>query len=302
VDFPTDEKKAARAQERTVGAKLRDCVVLTSPGVTVLALAASFCGVWAAAHGVPDARTALFALFGIALASSGASMLNDCFDRDIDAVMHRTGTRPLPCGRISSQSALVAGIALCFFAVLLLAVAVNALAAGLTLCAIVVYTLLYTVLLKRRTPHAAVIGGLAGALLPVIGWVSVRGRIEIEAAPLFLVLFFWQPPHFWALALRHKFDYARAGIPVLPLVTTKGKTLLYSALYVLLLVAASELPYLMHRAGAWYAISVGVLGVAYLVLHAGVAWRARVSFRTLFVCSIVYLTVLLLLIAISTMP
>ncbi len=203
---------------------LRDYVALTKPRIIVLLLVTALGGMFLASQGAPEASLILLVLGGGALASGGANAMNHALERDIDGRMDRTRGRPVATGRIDANQALAFGIALNLLAFTLLSTMVNPLSAALTLSATLFYVLVYTKILKRTTPQNIVIGGAAGAIPPMVGWTAVTGQIDLPALYLFAIIFFWTPPHFWALSLILKDDYARAGVPMLPVVAGVDKT------------------------------------------------------------------------------
>jgi protoheme IX farnesyltransferase len=247
------------------------------------------------APGRLDPLTTLAAVLAIAAGAGAAGALNMWYDADIDAVMTRTAMRPIPRGKVSRFEALVFGLALSGFAVVVLALATNLTAAALLACAIVFYVVVYTAWLKRVTRQNIVIGGAAGALPPVIGWAVATGEIGLEPLTLFLIIFLWTPPHFWALALNRSDDYARAGVPMLPVVAGRAATTRQILIYSGLLVLASELPWVLGFAGAIYGAIVAISGVVFLLLavqlNSNVGADRRAANR-LFVFSIAYLFVL----------
>jgi protoheme IX farnesyltransferase len=265
----------------------------------VLLLDATAVGVMIpAAHGHPRVVAVLAVLVGGTLAAGGAHAINSWFDRDIDAEMHRTRRRPLPAGRIPAGHALVIGVALNIVAFAVLWSGANLLAASLALLGTLVYVFVYTVWLKRTTPQNIVIGGAAGAVPPLVGWAAATGRLDLTALALFGVVFFWTPPHFWALAQVIKADYARAQIPMLPVVAGERSAKRQSVVYAVLTGIVSVIPFLTRSAGDVYlagaiVLGVGLVGLAVLDLS-GRRWTRR-----LFAYSIVYVALLFLLFAIS---
>ncbi len=265
----------------------------------VLLLDATAIGVMIpAAHGHPRVEAVLAVLAGGTLAAGGAHAINCWFDRDIDAEMSRTRRRPVPGGRIPAWHALAIGIVMNALAVAVLWRWANLLAATLALVGAIIYIFVYTIWLKRATPHNIVIGGAAGAIPPLVGWAAATGRLDLTALSLFAVIFFWTPPHFWALAQVIKADYARARIPMLPVVAGEGSAKRQSVAYAVLTAGASVVPFLTGSAGAIYLAGAIVLGlglVAITVLDlAGRQWTRR-----LFTYSIVYVALLFTLFAIS---
>jgi protoheme IX farnesyltransferase len=274
--------------------RLADFVTLTKPGVMMLAVFTATVGL-TIAPGELAPLSACLAVLAIAAGAGAAGVLNMWYDADIDAVMTRTARRPLPSGRIGQGEALAFGLVLAAGSVVGLALAANALAAGLLAFTILFYVVIYTAWLKRRTPHNIVIGGAAGALPPVIGWAAATGHVGLEPLVLFLIVFLWTPPHFWALALNRSDEYARAGVPMLPVVAghvaTKRQILLYSVL----LVPVSLLPCVLGFAGALYGTIAATWGAVFITIafrltrmHAGDAAVAQ----RLFVFSIAYLFLL----------
>ena len=247
----------------------RDYVALTKPRIISLLLVTALCAMFLAAGGVPALRLIALVLVGGALASGGANAINHYVDRDIDRLMRRTTNRPVASGRISARNALVFGIVLNALAFGLLAWGANPIAALLTLGATLFYVFVYTLGLKRRTPHNIVIGGAAGAFPPVIGWAAVTGSLELPALFLFAIVFFWTPPHFWALSLLIRDDYARANVPMLPLVVTLSETKRQIFVYTLLLVALTTMFFATGAVGWIYLASAIGLGLAFIAF----AWR-----------------------------
>jgi len=242
-----------------------DYVALTKPRIVLLLLITALAAMIVAAHGWPGNDVVLAVMVGGALAAGGANAINMWFDRDIDAEMYRTRLRPVPSGRVQPASALAFGIALNVIAFLILAARANMLAATLTLSASLFYVFVYTMWLKRSTPQNIVIGGAAGAFPPLIGWAAVTGAITLPAIYMFMIVFFWTPPHFWALALRLNGDYGRAGVPMLPQVRGRAETGRHVVLYTIVLVAITMLPVLVGF-GAVYLVAALLLGLGFITL------------------------------------
>jgi protoheme IX farnesyltransferase len=239
-----------------------------------------------------DPLSTVVAVLAIAAGAAAAGVLNMWYDADIDAVMARTAMRPIPRGKISRFVALVFGLVLGGFAVAALALATNLTAAALLACTILFYIAVYTAWLKRATRQNIVIGGAAGALPPVIGWAAATGEIGIEPLTLFLIIFLWTPPHFWALALNRTDDYARAGVPMLPVVAGRAATTRQILIYSGLLALASELPWMLGFAGAIYGVIVATCGAIFLLLARQLNRSIEADHRAahrLFVFSIFYL-------------
>jgi protoheme IX farnesyltransferase len=246
----------------------RDYVTLTKPRIMSLLLLTGVCGMFVGAQGVPPLGDLAVLVVGLAFACGGASALNHVLDRDIDSLMgERTRARPVTAGRVLPSYGLEFGLALSALSFVLLAGLVNLLTAVLALVGNLFYVLVYTRWLKRTTPQNIVIGGAAGAVPPLVGWAAATGNLTLPATSLFLIVFFWTPPHFWALALLIKRNYAAAGIPMLPVVRGERETVKQILLYSLVMVAVTAVPFV------W-----GTLGVAYLVaalvLGAGFVWLA----------------------------
>src|SRR4051812_19207701 len=271
-----------------------DFAALTKPRVMMLAVFTALVGLSSAPVRL-DPLTTLAAVLAIAAGAGAAGVLNMWYDADIDAIMTRTAMRPIPRGKISRFEALVFGLVLGGFAVAVLALATNLTAAALLASTILFYVVVYTAWLKRATRQNIVIGGAAGALPPVIGWASATGDVGLEPLTLFLVIFLWTPPHFWALALNRTDDYARAGVPMLPVVAGRGATTRQILIYSGLLALASELPWVLGFAGTIYGVIVAICGAVFLLLaiqlNRSIEADRRAAHR-LFVFSIFYLFVL----------
>lgn len=271
---------------------LEDYLSLAKPGIVSLVLITTLAGLYVGHRGLPAPALIFWTLLGTGLAAAGSAVLNNFFDRDIDGLMHRARMRPIPSGAVDPSNALAFAVTLVVLSFLTLSSFVNNLAAILALTAVIVYAILYTVILKRRTPLAVEIGGISGALPPVIGIAAAQGRIGIEALILFLIMFIWQPPHFWALAVRHEADYRRAGIPVLPVASglfeTKVKTLSYAAG----LLPVSLFPYFFGVAGTTYLVAASALSLAFLGMALRFFFSKKQQSSSLFSFSIVYLALL----------
>lgn len=271
-----------------------DFAALTKPRVMMLAVFTALVGM-SVAPARSDALTTLAAVIAIAAGAGSAGILNMWYDADIDAIMSRTATRPIPLGKISQLEALVLGLVLGGLAVVVLAWATNLTAAALLAGTILFYVVVYTAWLKRSTPQNIVIGGAAGALPPVVGWAAATGQIGLEPLTLFLIILLWTPPHFWALALNRTDDYARARVPMLPVVAGRAATTRQILIYSGLLVLASELPWAIGFAGAMFGAIAAIGGAIFLLLAARLNWSVEADRRTaqqLFVFSIAYLFVL----------
>jgi protoheme IX farnesyltransferase len=271
-----------------------DFIALMKPRVMVLAVFTAAVGLFIAPGNV-DPLLGAVSIIAIAAGAGAAGVLNMWYDADIDAVMTRTARRPIPDGKVSRPEALGFGLALACGAISILALALNVAAAALLALTIFVYIAVYTIWLKRRTPQNIVIGGAAGALPPVIGWAAATGTIGLEPLILFLIVFLWTPPHFWALSLTRTDDYARAGVPMLPVVGGGATTAWHILTYSVLLVATSLLPCVLGFAGTIYGATAVVSGTVIIALAARLS-RSRGADRRaahrLFVFSISYLFLL----------
>jgi protoheme IX farnesyltransferase len=285
---------AGEARRTGIVATLGDYVALTKPRVMSLLLLTATTGIFAAERGLPSGLLVLYVLLGGALASGGASALNMWFEEDLDRRMGRTKARPVALRRVTGRNAFIFGISLNVASFTLLLLTTNLLAASLAMVGTVLYFGLYTVWLKRNTVHNIVIGGAAGAVPPLVGYAAVDGQLTLSAWYLFAIIFFWTPPHFWALALMIKNDYSRAGVPMLPVVHGDAQTKLQILLYSVLVVAVTIL----------YTVADPVLGMIYLttsmVLGAGLIYYAVRLYRgaprgfgwSLYRSSLLYLTLL----------
>ena len=272
----------------------RDYVTLTKPRIMSLLLLTGICGMFVGARGVPPLGDLAALIAGLALACGGASALNHVLDRDIDSLMgERTKARPVTSGRVSASYALEFGLALSALSFVLLAGLVNVLTATLALTGNLFYVLVYTRWLKRATPQNIVIGGAAGAVPPLVGWSAATGNLTVPALFLFLIVFFWTPPHFWALALLIKRNYAAAGIPMLPVVRGERETVKQILLYSFALVGVTTVPYLWGTLGLVYLVAALVLGGGFIWLAVRLARRTTPRHASLlFHSSLLYLALL----------
>jgi len=246
-------------------AEWRDFVALTKPRVMTLVVFTGACGLLAA-PGALHPVLALTAILCIALGAGAAAALNQWYEADLDALMKRTAGRPLPAGRMERESALYFGVTLSVFSVLLMGLAANWLAAAILAVSILFYVLVYTVWLKRRTPQNIVIGGAAGAFPPMIGWVAVTGELALLPALLFALIFLWTPPHFWALSLFVRGDYAKAGVPMLPVTAGNRVTRQQIFAYSIVMAAAAIAPWPLGETGAIYGASAALLSGLFVLL------------------------------------
>ena len=279
--------------EPVAPASARDYVTLTKPRIMSLLLLTGACGMVVGARGFPGAWLFAATMIGLALACGGASALNHVLDRDLDRHMRRTDERPVAAERVSPTHALEFGLALSALSFVLLASVVNVLTALLALAGNLFYVFVYTRWLKRSTPQNIVIGGAAGAVPPLVGWAAATGDVTVAAVLLFAIVFFWTPPHFWALALVIRRDYEAAGVPMLPVVRGERETTKQIVLYSAVLVAVTAAPFLWGTLGVPYLIAALVLGALFLAMAVGLR-RAPTPRRAalLFHFSLLYLALL----------
>ena len=296
-----DLSKPAAGRAAAMGRMAADYLTRTKPPIISLLLVTAVGGMFLAAQGVPPIITLLLVCAGGALGAGGANAINHYLDQDIDALMSRTSQRPVPGNRISPARALAFGIGLNVAAFLVLAGGVNLLAAVLTLGATLFYVLVYTVWLKRTTPQNIVIGGAAGSIPPVVGWVAITGSFDVSALYLFTIIFFWTPPHFWALSLLIQKDYERAGVPMLPVVAGKERTVQSIFGYTIVLVALTLVFTASSTLGPVYLGMAALLGAVLMWM----AWQLRREqtarrARHLYLYSLLYLAVLFVAIMVDS--
>jgi heme o synthase len=292
----------------TQAAEVGDWIALLKPRVMTLVVFTGVIGLLIA-PGHLNPVLAFTAVLCIAVGAGACGAINMWYDRDIDAVMHRTRNRPIPAGRIEPGAALGYGITLAAGSVIVMGLAVNLAAASVLALSIGFYVFVYTMWLKRRTPHNIVIGGAAGAFPAVIGWASVTGSVDLVPLILFAIVFFWTPPHFWSLALYANADYQRAGVPMLPVVAGAKETRRQIVIYTLLLVPLSLVPWLIGFSGLVYALAAAVLGAGFIVSvwrvatdrqdATGVSQTNDAPARVAFKYSILYLFVLFAALAVD---
>ncbi len=300
VIAPPSPLTPANAGATRQRASLGDYAEILKPQIMLLIVITTVGAMGFAAHGWPGTWLLIATVAGMCLCSGGSSALNHWYDRDIDLLMARTANRPVATGRIAPREALVIGNALGLAGVLWLGILVNWPAALWALAGFLCYVLVYTVWLKRRTPQNIVIGGAAGAVPPLVGWAAVTGRTDLAAVALFLIIFLWTPPHFWAIAIMVEDDYAAAGIPMLPNVAGREATSRQITIYAALLLAASFLPVVLGELGVIYAAAAALLGGRFLwlavdLMHAPDIPHARRTFRF----SLLYLAALFLAMALD---
>jgi protoheme IX farnesyltransferase len=283
---------AAQSLAERTSALASDYMALLKPRVMSLVVFTGFAGL-VVAPGDLHPLLALVAVLCIAISAGAAGAINMWYERDIDALMERTRNRPIPAGRIAPNKALVFGIILNVLPVLAMGLLLNWVAAALLALAAGFYIFVYTIWLKRRTPQNIVIGGAAGAVPPMIGWAAVTGSVSLDSIVLFLIIFMWTPPHFWALALYREGDYAKAGVPMLPVVAGPAETRRQMLIYTALLVPLTFVPVALGTAGLIYGVTAAALGgyFAWLAIQV-VRTRTDRAARRMFGFSILYLFVL----------
>jgi heme o synthase len=254
------------AQILAAGASWRDYLELTKPRVVTLIMLTAVIGSLLASPGLPPLDALIFGNLGIALSAASAAAINHLLDRRIDARMARTRKRPLPTGHLAPTQALAFALLLGVASMVILVAFVNVLTAALTFASLIVYAVVYTVWLKRATPQNIVIGGAAGAAPPVLGWIAVTNHVDPHALLLFLIIFAWTPPHFWALAIARRHDYAKADIPMLPVTHGVEFTRLHVLLYTVLLSVVTLLPYMTGMSGLVYLLAALLLNARFLWL------------------------------------
>jgi protoheme IX farnesyltransferase len=284
IDLPQRTRAALLAHEY---------LQLTKPRVVALIVFTAVVGMFLAVPGMPPLDKLILGSLGIGLAAAGAAAINHLLDQQADAVMARTRGRPLPTGQLRPAQAATFAVVLATLSMLILTFGVNGLTAILTFVSLIGYAVIYTVFLKRATPQNIVIGGAAGAAPPVLGWAAVTGGITGDALLLFLIIFVWTPPHFWALALYREKEYGRAGIPMLPVTHGSQFTRLHIFLYTVVLTAVTIMPYATHLSGGFYLIGALVLDAIFLA-HTWKLYRqySDERARRTFIYSIQYLSAL----------
>jgi heme o synthase len=286
-----EASRATTAGTWDLGQVLADYVTLTKPRVQLLLLLTTVTTMYVA--GDPSLGLVALTVIGGSLSAGGAAAVNHCLDRDIDAQMARTATRPVASGRVRPGAALAYGLALQALSFLLLATTVNLLAAFLALAGFLGYVLVYTIWLKRSTPQNIVIGGAAGAVPPLVGWAAVTGGLDPAALYLFAIVFYWTPPHFWALSLLMKDEYARVGVPMMPVVHGEAETRRQIVLYTVLLGVLTLLPVAFGFFGAVYALAAVALGGWFVALAVRLQRRAdRAAALRTYLYSLLYLALL----------
>lgn len=273
--------------------KWRDYLALCKPKIVALIVFTAVVGMFLAVPGMVPVDALIFGTVGIGLAAASAAVINHVVDQRIDSIMMRTRQRPLPMGNVSLRGAIVFAMLLCLISMLILVIFVNTLTAVLTLVSLVGYGFIYSMYLKRATPQNIVIGGASGAAPPVLGWSAVTGTLEADSLLLFLIIFAWTPPHFWALAIYRRNDYAKAAIPMLPVTHGVALTRLYILYYTIILFLVSLLPFVFYMSGVMYLFGAVVLGgiFLYYAIRMQRDHSDRLAMKT-FSYSIVYLMAL----------
>lgn len=280
--------------------KIGDYFELMKPGVMSLVVFTALVGMIVAPGSIHPFFYALV-LLCVAIGSGASGAINMWYDSDIDSIMIRTAKRPIPSGRIAPDNVLALGVILSIFSVLLLGLVSNWLAAGLLAAAICFYVFIYTMGLKRRTPQNIVIGGAAGAFPPMIGWAAVTGNIDPMSIVMFLIIFFWTPPHFWALAICKAAEYAKVGVPMLPVTNGIDNTKKQMFVYSLILFSVTLLPWFMHRSGIFYTVVAVILGVAFSMLcYINIHKPDKGISGKIFLFSILYMFILFAAIAVDS--
>lgn len=294
-----------KAVSNSITLTVSNYVALMKPWIVLLLLTTTLAAMLVAARGLPPFALLCLTLLGGALSSGGASALNSYIDRDIDPQMGRTARRPIPSGRIAPRNALLFGIAAIALGFGILFVGVNPPSAFLSLAGAFYYVVIYTIILKRRTPHNVVIGGAAGAIPPLVGWAAVTGEINLLAALMFLVIFSWTPPHTWALMLMVTKDYERVNVPMMPIARGESSTRRQIVIYALILVVVTLVPTIVQSLGLFYFSVALVLGGRFIHLALKLMRDgAKSTARKLYIYSNMYLAFLFLAMVVdhSTLP
>lgn len=302
IEFAEGRSSAVLIDGAAAEARVADFIALLKPRVMSLVVFTGLAGLLVAPGSIHPVLGAV-AILCIAISAGAAGAINMWYDRDIDTLMDRTRRRPIPAGRVEPSEALAFGVILSLLSVMLMGLAVNWVAGALLAFANGFYVFVYTVWLKRRTPQNIVIGGAAGAFPPMIGWAAVTGTVSIESLVLFLIIFMWTPPHFWALALYRDGDYARAGVPMLPVVVGRPATRRQILIYTLLLFPLALAPALLGITGPVYAFLAAILGGLFVFLAARILIeRSERAAKRMFGFSILYLFALFAFLIVDRSP
>jgi protoheme IX farnesyltransferase len=280
---------------------LQDYVQLAKPRIALLLVFTTVTAMMIAAEGLPNVGILLATIVAGIFAAGGSSAVNQYYDRDMDAKMARTAKRPIPAGRVSPLAALVYGVSLIMLSVFLLGTFVNWLAASLVLAGAIYYVFLYTMLLKRNTVVNIIIGGGAGAIPVLVGWAAVTGGLSVEAWLLFLIIFYWTPPHSWALALLVNADYSRANVPMMPAARGEDTTRKQILLYSILLIALTLLPTPIGMLGSFYLIAATLMGIGFIFRSVLlIQQKSKVAAKAMYKYSTAYLALLFLVMIIDS--
>jgi len=267
-------------------------IIVAKPGIVALVLVATLSGMYMASHGLPGYSLIFWTLFGVGLSTAGAAALNNYIDRDIDLIMRRTRKRPLPSGAVAPGNVLITGLVLSVFSVLVIWWYVNMTTAILTASAILIYVVPYTMFSKRRTPLATFIGGVGGALPPVIGYSAVKPHLDVYALALFLIIFAWQHPHFWSLALKYMNEYKAADVRNLPVVSGVDETKKQITVWAGIMALVSVAPYFLGMSGPYYLAVAIAFGAVHLMMSINFLLSKRKVAMSLFFYSIIQLPAL----------
>ena len=282
-----------QAVDVRVPTRAADLYELTKPRIALLVLVTTVGAMVWAADGVPPLGILVATVVGMSLLSGGAGALNHLLDRDVDRLMRRTSSRPIAAGRLSPEIGAAAGMALIIVGTAVMWAGTNPVATALGVCGAFFYVVIYTAYLKRRTPQNIVIGGAAGAIPPLAGWAAVTGEIALAPVVMFLIIFLWTPPHFWALALMAKEDYRAAGIPMLPVVVGDERTARQILVYTVVLTIVSIAPVAVGLLGLPYLIAAALLGARFIQLGVRLLRdQSRPVARAMFLYSLVYLALI----------
>lgn len=295
-----EESVKATEPGRDFSSVAREYYALTKPKVVMLIVFTAVVGMFMATPGFVPLSALIFGVLGIGLAAASAAGFNQILDRRADAKMARTRGRPLPTGQLTTRQAVVFSAVIGLISMAVLVIGVNTLTALLTLGSLIGYSVIYTLYLKRATPQNIVIGGAAGAAPPVLGWVAVTGSVDPHALLLFLIIFVWTPPHFWALALYREKEYAKAGLPMLPVTHGNQFTRLHILLYTIILVSVTLLPYTTQMSGLIYLVGAVVLNIGFLYYAIKLYQRYSDALaRKTFIYSVQYLSALFALLLVD---
>lgn len=276
----------------TLRSHISPYVIVAKPGIVALVLVSTLSGMYMANHGLPASMLIFWTLFGVGLSTAGAAALNNYIDRDIDLVMRRTSGRPIPAGLVEPLNVLIYGLCFSILSVVVTWLFVNITTALLTASAILIYVVAYTMLSKRRTPLATFIGGVGGALPPVIGYAAVNPALDIYALTLFLIIFAWQHPHFWSLALKYVNEYRAANVQNLPVVSGVKETKKQITLWAGIMAIVSLTPYFLGMSGGYYLATAVAFGAVHLIMSINFLLSDRKVAMSLFFYSIIQLPAL----------